>query len=942
MKKLLALSVLSLGIAAAHAIPLYEPFNYLSGVNLVGQVSPEFNTWVSAGSGADPQPKTLAGNLSYAGLPTSMGGSINLVSGIGSGARFPIGSLTSGTIYFSFLMQITDTNGLSTAGVFWGGLNNGVAASATLPTVVGTRLYTKLVEGGYVMGVAKNDSTVANWVFDTTPRTTSDVLFIVGSYQIGTGSTSDDVSTLYINPDSGTFGAASPPATGAILTAAVGTDITASAVASFVLMSRIGSQPAAITIDELRLGTSWAEVTGSPYPADTLVRYDPSGGSSAVAPASLPALAVNANVVATGLTRGSGLVAATAGGAFNSSSWHEGGTLAEALAANNYLTFTVAPAANYTMALSNLRSSVSRSANGPPAAALLYSADGFGSSLASSAAVTSNNGTPDLFNVSLSNSGLTSPLEFRWLAWTNSAVVTESNSTFRIGTAYHTLLQGIPTLRSAGTLTWDGGGTNDDWGSYDALAANQSNWDLNKIPTTALVDSLVFEGNTRLNPNNNIAGLTVNQVTFGPTAGAFTLSGNGFTLNSGIVQNSPEEERMATPLTLGASQTWQAAAGALLLTVVDLGAATLTVAGDHVVDVSGTVSGTGGLTKTGAGQLWLHGANTYAGGTIVSAGTLVVANSAGSGTGSGAVTVDAGATLKGGGRIAGNLSVAGTVAPGLSVGTLTVDGSLALSGALALELNSSTPGADKIVANGLTLNAGAQLTRADLGNASLSPGTTFTIIDNTSGDAVSGTFTGLPEAATFALGLNTYRISYTGGTGNDVTLTALSTPVAGADALGAVANHSAGVGAAKLLANDSDPGGSPVGLSSVSAGSMQGGTVSLSAGVVTYTPPASFTGADQFTYTITNNIGVSGTGTVMVTVRPDNAPSSNQISVTPTQNGALVRFAGIPGRVYGIERSVDSMTWNPLGNATAQERGLIEFEDNNPPQGVVHYRTVVP
>ena len=43
-------------------------------------------------------------------------------------------------------------------------------------------------------------------------------------------------------------------------------------------------------------------------------------------------------------------------------------------------------------------------------------------------------------------------------------------------------------------------------------------------------------------------------------------------------------------------------------------------------------------------------------------------------------------------------------------------------------------------------------------------------------DAVSGTFTGLAENATFTIGLVTYRISYTGGTGNDVVLTVTQAP----------------------------------------------------------------------------------------------------------------------------------------------------------------------
>jgi len=200
-----------------------------------------------------------------------------------------------------------------------------------------------------------------------------------------------------------------------------------------------------------------------------------------------------------------------------------------------------------------------------------------------------------------------------------------------------------------------------------------------------------------------------------------------------------------------------------------------------------------------------------------------------------------------------------------------------------------------------------------------------------------------PSGSTFAAGTTTVTCTATDGCSNVATCTftvTISTgPVAGNDILGAVANHSASVSAAKLLANDA--GGNPISISAVSPTSTNGGSVTLSAGVVTYTPVASFVGTDVFTYTLQDNQGGTATGTVTVLVRSANAPSANHISTTPTLNGVLIRFAGIPGRTYGIERSVDQMTWISLGSVMAQANGLIEFEDTSPPQGA-SYRTVVP
>src|SRR6185436_4228252 len=56
---------------------------------------------------------------------------------------------------------------------------------------------------------------------------------------------------------------------------------------------------------------------------------------------------------------------------------------------------------------------------------------------------------------------------------------------------------------------------------------------------------------------------------------------------------------------------------------VTLGAGTLTVNKAAGVDTfAGTITGTGGLTKLGAGSLALTGANTYSGTTTITAGTL--------------------------------------------------------------------------------------------------------------------------------------------------------------------------------------------------------------------------------------------------------------------------------------------------------------------------------
>ena len=95
------------------------------------------------------------------------------------------------------------------------------------------------------------------------------------------------------------------------------------------------------------------------------------------------------------------------------------------------------------------------------------------------------------------------------------------------------------------------------------------------------------------------------------------------------------------------------------------------------------ISGTGTVTKAGAGTVNLTGASTYTGDTTVIAGLLAVNGSLGATH----VTVDAGATLGGSGTINGLtvLESGSHLAPGNSPGTLTFTGGLTLADGAILD-----------------------------------------------------------------------------------------------------------------------------------------------------------------------------------------------------------------------------------------------------------------
>jgi hypothetical protein len=53
----------------------------------------------------------------------------------------------------------------------------------------------------------------------------------------------------------------------------------------------------------------------------------------------------------------------------------------------------------------------------------------------------------------------------------------------------------------------------------------------------------------------------------------------------------------------------------------------------------------------------------------------------------------------------------------------------------------------------------------------LPTGTVFNVIDNTAAAPIASTFANLPDGSTITIGNTTFQASYTGGDGNDLTLT---------------------------------------------------------------------------------------------------------------------------------------------------------------------------
>jgi hypothetical protein len=330
--------------------------------------------------------------------------------------------------------------------------------------------------------------------------------------------------------------------------------------------------------------------------------------------------------------------------------------------------------------------------------------------------------------------------------------------------------------------------------------------------------------------SDSLAGLSgAGTISFGPNGGGtLTVGAAGTnTTFSGVLAGTGDFVKTGTG-TLGVT-TSGAIPSTVTVTVqggtLDLGSTNQTTG--PVVVSNGSIAGTGTLTASGSGVAsgytyelrggsvsprlagsaanllvsdgynYLTAVETYTGATQIDAGTLEIAAGGGL-SGTSGVTVASGAALLNRGVISSGVTVSGTLSgTGSATGTVSValggvfspgtdttvgtfaTGPLSLSagGTYRLTIDSSTTTADKISATGsISLGTGvASLAATDLFTRTLLLGTSFTILQSTSG--VSGYFASLPEGTRFDVGSNTFQISYAANGGKNVTISVVGTVV---------------------------------------------------------------------------------------------------------------------------------------------------------------------
>lgn len=188
-------------------------------------------------------------------------------------------------------------------------------------------------------------------------------------------------------------------------------------------------------------------------------------------------------------------------------------------------------------------------------------------------------------------------------------------------------------------------------------------------------------------------------------------------------------------------------------------------------------------------------------------------------------------------------------------------------------------------------------------------------------------------------------------------------PVAVNDGIIAVTkNVSKSILISTLLGNDSDPDGDTLRISSFTQGSK--GSVSKTSTHIVYAPTSGSVGADTFTYTVSDPLGLTGTATVtlnIVSAAPVAQPhsitdgESNKFILIPTStliagatdsdgNDALITFHSVSARStrlpaasadnVSVTADGNSVLYNPPTDVTGEDTFTFNIQDEDTELGV--------
>ncbi|MBL7726919.1 MAG: T9SS type A sorting domain-containing protein [Dinghuibacter sp.] len=270
-----------------------DDFNYTTGANLTA------NGWTQIGAGTTGPLTINNAGLSYPSSPSSgIGFGVNMAPGqqvVGRGGGIlSVSPATAGaTAYMSFFVTLSAAG--NTAGVNFAGIMTG-----SFPTPgVGVRAFTRQSGAGFNFGLGKTNLTAT---YESTVRTLNTTYLVVLKYTVNTGTTTDDIVDIWINP---VLGATEPAST-----LSMGSGIADATLPLFGPTFNPRTAPAAPTLefDAVRVGTTWASVT----PSNVALTVSAASLNFGTTPVGTPGSSQTFNVAGTNLSPAPGLVTVTA------------------------------------------------------------------------------------------------------------------------------------------------------------------------------------------------------------------------------------------------------------------------------------------------------------------------------------------------------------------------------------------------------------------------------------------------------------------------------------------------------------------------------------------------------------------------------------------------------------------------------------------------------
>jgi hypothetical protein len=249
MKKLLLtiVGVCAMGAHSQATLTFYEGFNYATGADLATQSA---SAWANVNSG-DNVP-VVSGSLNVSGLQASTGNSVTF-DGAGIDEQRSFTAIASGSVWYSMAFQITSLGTLNTTGGYFAGLASGT-------TNFSSTLWSRNDgAGGFNIGLANNTTAAnVNWAVGSLSLNTT--YYIVANFDVD-----NDTAAYWLNPSSANFAAGSAP----IATASGLTGTVRASLDRFFLRQDSTTATPFVQVDEIRVGTTWADVTpvGVPEPS---------------------------------------------------------------------------------------------------------------------------------------------------------------------------------------------------------------------------------------------------------------------------------------------------------------------------------------------------------------------------------------------------------------------------------------------------------------------------------------------------------------------------------------------------------------------------------------------------------------------------------------------------------------------------------------------------